>query len=270
MVVQSDAQTRTQIEGSSADAGLVLRGVSFRYASERCVLQSLDLSIPPGKVHCVLGRSGCGKTTLLRLIAGLERVERGTIAIDGCVVSDSRRHVPPERRGVGIVFQDLALFPTMSVRRNVEFGMRGVGRRQRRESSHGLLEQVGLGGFGDRMPHTLSGGQQQRVALARALAAKPRVLLLDEPFSGLDADLRTTLRSEVIEILRSAGVATLLVTHDPSEARAVADGITVLGCDGQTCSAAARLDAVALGLEGVRIETRAIGTRAVSPASSRL
>lgn len=243
-----------------AEDGLVVTGLSFRYTTARCVLQQLDLAIAPGRVHCVLGRSGCGKTTLLRLIAGLERVEQGSISIARTLVSGEACHVPPERRGVGIVFQDLALFPTMTVGRNVEFGMRGVPRRERRAACDALLERVGLTGFGGRMPHTLSGGQQQRVALARALAAKPRVLLLDEPFSGLDADLRATLRRELIDVLRAAGVATLMVTHDPAEARAVADTITVLGCDGQTCSAAAKLDAIALGLEGQPLEPRIVTT----------
>ena len=209
--------------------GLRIERLSFGYAGGRPVIRDLNLEVRAGQVHCVLGPSGCGKTTLLRLVAGLERLDRGAIAIGGRTVADERLHTPPERRSVGMVFQDHALFPNLSVRKNVLFGMRRHRRSTRRAAAEQLLEQVGMAPFADRMPHTLSGGQQQRVALARALASDPSVMLLDEPFSNLDAELRADLRRGLLAVLRRANVATLMVTHDPAEADAVADQVTWLG-----------------------------------------
>jgi len=207
---------------------LWMRGVGFSYTKRAPIFDALDLDVPNGIVRCILGPSGCGKTTLLRLISGLEPLDRGSITIAGRVVASESVHLPPEKRRVGMVFQDFALFPNLSVRRNVLFGVRGGNRRSRRAKADQLLERVGMMGFADRMPHTLSGGQQQRVALARALASSPEVMLLDEPFSSLDADLRSELRVELLGILRRAGIATVMVTHDPQEASAVADEITWL------------------------------------------
>ncbi|MEM6560733.1 MAG: ABC transporter ATP-binding protein, partial [Planctomycetota bacterium] len=168
--------------------GVRVAGVTHRYGRGPDVVRDVSLHLQPGLVHCLLGDSGCGKTTLLRLIAGLEKATAGTIAIDGVHVDDERMHVSPENRPVGFVFQDYALFPHLSVRRNVMFGMTQP-KRERRAAADELIGRVGMAGFEDAMPHTLSGGQSQRVAIARALARNPKVMLLDEPFSGLDATL---------------------------------------------------------------------------------
>jgi iron(III) transport system ATP-binding protein len=174
----------------------------------------------------LLGPSGCGKTTALRLISGFERPDAGTIEVNGRRVASPTSMVPPERRRVGLVFQDLALFPHLSVRANVDYGIRrDPDRRVRTEE---LLELVGLAGDGERMPHELSGGMQQRVALARALAPRPDVLLLDEPFSSLDQAMRTQLRAEVREILRDARQSAIFVTHDQGEALTIADTVAVM------------------------------------------
>lgn len=207
-----------------------VRGVSFAYGRGPLVVEDVDLDLHAGRVHCLLGDSGSGKSTLLRLVAGLERLRghHGTITIGDRVVSGGARHVPPEKRAIGLVFQDYALFPHLSVRRNVMFGMRGRPRRQRRAAAVALLDRVGMADFAEKMPDTLSGGQQQRVALARALGRGPEVMLLDEPFTGLDARLRDQVRDVTLEVLRDARVATLMVTHDPHEALIAADAISVM------------------------------------------
>lgn len=211
--------------------GLRVEGLTFAYGPDRDVLSDARLAVLPGQVHCVLGGSGCGKTTLLRLIAGLEVAQAGTLSVDGKVLSSPTVHVPPEHRPVGMVFQDFALFPNRSVLKNVTFGMRGLDRSARRRRAHDLLRRVGMGEYADRMPDTLSGGQLQRVALARSLATEPSVMLLDEPFSSLDTDLRASVRAELLGVLRASDVATVMVTHDPAEAEAVADAITRLGSE---------------------------------------
>lgn len=206
-------------------AGLAVDDVTHFYG-DFCAVRDADLRIAPGQVHCLLGPSGSGKSTLLRLVAGLETLQQGRIAIDGAEVAVPGRSTPPERRSVGFVFQDYALFPHLNVLRNVLFGMpKGSGRQER---ARHLLQQVGMDDFSGVMPHTLSGGQQQRVALARALARDPGIMLLDEPFSGLDTRLRQTVRDTTLDVLRSAGVATLMVTHDPSEALLTGDVISVI------------------------------------------
>jgi iron(III) transport system ATP-binding protein len=188
----------------------------------RPVLHGVSLSVPAGRTLAVLGASGCGKTTLLRCVAGLQRPDAGRVLLDGQDVTD----VPPERRGVGMVFQDGALFPHLTVAGNVGFGLP---RRDRRGPAvDAALDLVGLGGMGSRMPSTLSGGQQQRVALARALAARPRVLLLDEPFASLDAALRASLRAEVAALLRELAVTAVVVTHDQEEAFVLGDEVAVV------------------------------------------
>lgn len=220
MSAQADLQ-RTPRPGT----GLVVDDVTHFYG-DFCAVRDADLRIAPGQVHCLLGPSGSGKSTLLRLVAGLETLQQGRIAIDGAEVAVPGRSTPPERRSVGFVFQDYALFPHLNVLRNVLFGMpKGSGRQER---ARHLLQQVGMDDFSSVMPHTLSGGQQQRVALARALARDPGIMLLDEPFSGLDTRLRETVRDTTLEVLRSAGVATLMVTHDPSEALLTGDVISVI------------------------------------------
>jgi iron(III) transport system ATP-binding protein len=203
---------------------LTVSGLCHRYGTNE-VLSGIDLTVAAGEVVCLLGPSGAGKTTVLRLVAGLEPVQAGEIAIDGRVVACRERSDPPERRKVGLVFQDAALFPHLTVAGNIAFGLRG---RDRRARVAEWLARVGLAGFERRYPHTLSGGQQQRVALARALAPSPAVLLLDEPFAALDADRREQVREEALALLRAAGVATLLVTHDAEEAMAVGDRIALL------------------------------------------
>ncbi len=190
--------------------------------------EHIDLEVCSGEVHCLLGPSGSGKSTLLRLIAGLERLQQGTISIAGVEVASPRAHKPPEHRSVGFVFQDYALFPHLNVGRNVTFGMERGSREEKRSAAAELLERVDMAAYIEAMPHTLSGGQQQRVALARALAREPAVMLLDEPFSGLDERLRGEVRRTTLDVLRAAGVATLMVTHDPGEALQAGDVLSVL------------------------------------------
>ena len=190
------------------------------------VLRGVGLAVPPGGVLAVLGPSGCGKTTLLRTISGLERPDAGTIRLDGRVVAGPGAHVPPERRRVGMVFQDWALFPHLTVAQNVGYGLPRGERKGRRVDE--VLEMVGLDGLGGRHPGTLSGGQQQRVALARALAPRPAVLLLDEPFSNLDATLRTQVRAEVARLLAELAVTAVFVTHDQDEAFLLGDEVAVM------------------------------------------
>jgi iron(III) transport system ATP-binding protein len=201
------------------------RGVRRRFG-EVVAVDGVDLDVLPGEVMTVLGPSGCGKTTVLRLIAGLDIPDEGSIDIGGRRVSGIGASVPPERRRVGMVFQDVALFPHLSVRDNIGYGLRGDPDREVRIRE--LLELVDLPGAGERMPYQLSGGMQQRVAVARALAPRPDVVLLDEPFSSLDAALRTQLRGDVREILRAAGMAAVFVTHDQDEALTLGDRMAVM------------------------------------------
>ena len=190
------------------------------------VLRGVTLAVEPGRIAALLGPSGCGKTTLLRAIAGFDRIDAGEILIDGKPVSGGGAHVPPEKRRVGYVPQEGALFPHLTVAGNVGYGLK----RRERTAEHigGALALVGLEALKDRYPHQLSGGQQQRVALARALAPAPNLVVLDEPFNGLDLDLRRTLREEVTAALRRAGASAVLVTHDPEEAFASADVVAVM------------------------------------------
>jgi iron(III) transport system ATP-binding protein len=197
--------------------------------SARTVLHSISLEVHPGEVLCLLGPSGCGKTTLLRLIAGLEDVQSGRILLDGRVMADGRQQLLPEQRGVGFVFQDLALFPHLTVLENAMFGLFGMkDPAQRRSKALGALSRVNMQDHAGVYPHELSGGQQQRVALARALAPDPRIMLLDEPFSSLDARLRVQIRDQTLHVLKESGVATVMVTHDPEEAMFMGDRIVLL------------------------------------------
>jgi iron(III) transport system ATP-binding protein len=208
---------------------LRLDAVSKRYSPESFpAIDGLSLAVDEGEILALLGPSGCGKTTTLRIIAGFEVPDSGTVAVRGQVMAGEGHWVPPERRGIGIVFQDYALFPHLMVADNVAFGLRGLGRAERADRVRNALEQVGLHDLAARYPHELSGGQQQRVALARALAPAPAVLLLDEPFSNLDADLRAHMRDEVERVLRAARTTAVFVTHDQQEAFTLADRVGVL------------------------------------------
>jgi putative spermidine/putrescine transport system ATP-binding protein len=204
---------------------VTLQNVTKRF-DETVAVDDVSLTIDDGEVMGIVGPSGCGKTTTLRLVAGFETASDGAIKYDG----DDVTHVPPENRNVGLVFQSYALFNNMSVLQNVTFGpkMHGVGKAERRERAHELLELLDIGELADRDPRTLSGGQQQRVGLARALAIEPRILLLDEPMTGLDAKLKQTLRKELGELLEDLGVTTLYVTHDQEQAMSMCDRIAVM------------------------------------------
>jgi iron(III) transport system ATP-binding protein len=193
----------------------------------RRVVDEVSLTVAAGQVTCLLGPSGCGKSTTLRVIAGVERADAGEVRLDGVTVAARGVHVPPEARSVGLMFQDFALFPHLTVADNVGFGLR-VDRAEKARRVGELLEKVDLTGFGPKHPHELSGGEQQRVALARALAPQPRVMLMDEPFSGLDNRLRDGIRDRTLDLLKEAGAAVLLVTHEPDEAMRMADEIALM------------------------------------------
>ncbi|GGA68741.1 ABC transporter ATP-binding protein [Arenimonas soli] len=202
---------------------LSIRRLSCAYAGQPAV-RELDLDLGPGELGCLLGPSGCGKTTLLRAIAGFHAPASGELRLRG----KDALPLAPEARGLGFVFQDLALFPHLTVAENVGFGLHRLGRSERAQRSRETLALIGLDGLDQRYPHELSGGQQQRVALARSLAPRPDLLLLDEPFSSLDADLRGRLREDLRGLLRQLGIAALLVTHDQEEAFAFADTVGVM------------------------------------------
>ncbi|MBN4665536.1 ABC transporter ATP-binding protein [Pandoraea nosoerga] len=210
---------------------LLLDHISVNYAAAghaHTAVRDLSLSLARGEIGCLLGPSGCGKTTVLRAVCGFEPLAGGRIVLDGHEVANARSSEPPERRHVGVVFQDYALFPHLSVAGNIAFGLGRMARAEREARVATLAERVGLAGALHKYPHELSGGQQQRVALARALAPSPALLLLDEPFSNLDLDLRERLAVEVREIIRASGATAILVTHDQHEAFAMADRIGVM------------------------------------------
>jgi iron(III) transport system ATP-binding protein len=208
---------------------LEVRSVSKRYGGGGSfAVRDVSLSVQPGEVLAVVGESGSGKTTLLRLIAGLEVPTSGEVLLNGQVASSPLGCAPPERRGVGLVFQDYALFPHLTVLDNVTFGLHALNRARRQDRALQALELVGLREYSRRYPHELSGGQQQRVALARALAPQPSLLLLDEPFSNLDVVLRAQVREEIGQILRAAGTTALFVVHDLEDVLSIADRIAIL------------------------------------------
>lgn len=210
----------------NATPRLEVRNLIRRFEN-RTVVNNVSLRIMPGQVTCLLGPSGCGKSTTLRMIAGVEMQDSGEILVDGKLVCDTITRVPPERREIGLMFQDFALFPHLSVADNVAFGLSGP-REAKRTRVEELLRQVDLYRFIDGYPHQLSGGEQQRVALARALAPRPRIMLMDEPFSGLDNRLRDGIRDETLDLLKAEDTAVLLVTHEPEEAMRMADEIALM------------------------------------------
>ncbi len=204
-----------------------VHSISHRFGPKP-VLTEISFAVPDGEILCVIGASGSGKSTLLRIIAGLEPLQQGRLVLDDATISEPGRNPPPEQRPVGLVFQDHALFPHLNVADNVAFGLQDQHRDQRRRQVDEQLTSVGLADLAQRYPHTLSGGQQQRVALVRALATQPRVMLLDEPFASVDTPLRRQLREDARLRLKASGTATIMVTHDPEEAMAMADQILVL------------------------------------------
>lgn len=203
---------------------LQLQGISREFAGQK-VVDDLTLDLEQGQVTCLLGPSGCGKSTTLRIAAGVDRQDVGCVLIDGKVISDDKMHLPPEQRSVGLMFQDFALFPHLSVLQNVAFGVK---EKNKNDIAQTMLERVGLQSYADKYPHMLSGGEQQRVALARALAPSPDVMLMDEPFSGLDNRLRDGIRDETLALLKEESTAVLLVTHEPEEAMRMADQIALM------------------------------------------
>ncbi|SHK00658.1 iron(III) transport system ATP-binding protein [Anaerobranca californiensis DSM 14826] len=205
---------------------IVIKNLTKRYErGQKPALNNFSLNIEKGEIVTLLGPSGCGKTTTLRLLAGFERGDGGSIEIGGKVVFDDNTWIPPEQRNIGMVFQDYALFPHLNVENNIGFGYKGKDKKQRVKE---VLELVNLTGYEKRYPHQLSGGQQQRVALARALARRPVVVLLDEPFSNLDADLRICMRVEIKRILKESGTTAVFVSHDQKDALAISDKVVVI------------------------------------------
>ncbi|MDN6180111.1 MAG: ABC transporter ATP-binding protein [Halomonas subglaciescola] len=226
--IKTPTATLHTLDTSAPVTALSLSDVRHRFGRHE-VVKGVDLTVALGEVVCLLGPSGCGKTTLLRIAAGLEVLQEGRVSLEGeAVAAPGRRHVPPEKRSVGLAFQDSALFPHLSVLENVMFGLKPLPAAKRRERALARLKQLGMASYADSYPHLLSGGQQQRVALARALAPEPRLMLLDEPFSSLDARLRDQIRDDTLHVLKNVGAATLLVTHDPEEAMFMADRIALM------------------------------------------
>jgi iron(III) transport system ATP-binding protein len=212
---------------ASIAAKLSFDRVTHRYGDVTAV-RDVSLDIEPGEIMCLLGRSGCGKTTLLRLAAGVEEPLEGRILINDRVVSEGSSYLPPERRGVGLMFQDFALFPHLTNLANVMFGLKSLPRPEAEREAMRALDRVGLAKYASSYPHMLSGGEQQRVALARAVAPRPSVLLMDEPFSGLDRRLRDEVRDDTLNVLRESRVTCIVVTHDPEEALRMGDRIALM------------------------------------------
>ena len=207
--------------------GLTITNLAHAYGKQQ-VFEDINLAIAPGEVVCLLGPSGCGKSTVLRLVSGLEAVQQGSISINGALMGDADTHIAPEDRNIGLVLQDFALFPHLKVGANVAFGLKQKGRKASSEIVDEMLSLVGLLHEKDKYPHMLSGGEQQRIALARALATQPGLMLMDEPFSGLDTQHRNMVRDQTLAIIKKLNVPTLLVTHDPEEAMRLSDRIALM------------------------------------------
>jgi iron(III) transport system ATP-binding protein len=220
-----------RVEAGRTPASIAAR-LSFDHVTHRygavVAVRDVSLDIEPGEIVCLLGRSGCGKTTLLRLAAGVEEPAEGRILINDRAVSEGSNYLPPERRGVGLMFQDFALFPHLTNLANVMFGLKSLPKAEAEREAMRALDRVGLAKYADAYPHMLSGGEQQRVALARAVAPRPSVLLMDEPFSGLDRRLREKVRDDTLNVLREARVTCVVVTHDPEEALQMGDRIALM------------------------------------------
>ncbi len=208
-------------------AGITFEAIERRYG-DHYALAGFSLDIAPGEVVCLLGPSGCGKTTLLRIASGIEKPSGGRVLINGIEVAGPARFVPPEQRSVGLMFQDFALFPHLTILDNVSFGLKSLPPVEAAREAMALLTRVGLADYAARYPHVLSGGQQQRVALARAIVPRPSVMLMDEPFSGLDVQLRDAMQEETLSLLRETRATSLIVTHHPEEAMRLGDRIAVM------------------------------------------
>lgn len=206
-----------------------IKDLSFQYKNAKePTIHNFSLSIVEGEIISILGSSGSGKSTILRLIAGLEVPKTGSIEINGVMMSDDTHMIQPEKRGIGLVFQDYALFPHMTVANNIKFGLKKMSKQQKNERLEEVLHLVGLTEYAKRYPYELSGGQQQRVALARALAPNPSLIMFDEPFSNLDADLQIRIRDELRGILKKTGITSIFVTHDREDAKVLADRIVMM------------------------------------------
>lgn len=206
-----------------------IRDLNFKYKNSKIqTLKGVSFNMNKGEILSILGESGGGKSTILRLIAELEEPLSGSVVIDNKIIIDNNTFLPPEKREIGMVFQDYALFPHMTVDENIKFGLNTLKKKEKEERVKEMLELVNLQEFGERYPHELSGGQQQRVAIARALAPKPSVLLLDEPFSNLDANLKIKIREELKIILHKAGITSIFVTHDKEDVKSIADKVVIL------------------------------------------
>ena len=206
---------------------LHVKHISVAYEDNQ-VVNDVSFSLKKGEIGCLLGPSGCGKTTILRAIAGFESLKKGEIELCDAIVSDAKFSMPPEKRNIGMVFQDFALFPHLNIADNIAFGIRHLSKKDKKERVNQLLSLINLKDYGKRYPHELSGGQQQRIALARGLAPKPDLILMDEPFSSMDTELREALAREVRIILKHENITAILVTHDQNEAFAMADNIGVI------------------------------------------
>jgi iron(III) transport system ATP-binding protein len=213
--------------GATFASGLTFEDVHRWYGPVRA-LNGVSLEVAPSEIVCLLGPSGCGKTTLLRIAAGIEKPSKGRVLFNGKEVAGDERFVPPEKRNIGLMFQDFALFPHLTILENVTFGLWALPSDQSTRVALAALERVGLARYAQSYPHSLSGGEQQRVALARAMAPRPGVLLMDEPFSGLDVQLRHSMQEETLQVLRETKATSIIVTHDPEEAMRLADRILVL------------------------------------------